>query len=82
MFLASGLTVTEALACNTPVITYNTGGSPESVKNNGYIIEKRNYKKVIDILKNIDVKVQYKDIFTKENMIKKYIELYKEMEEK
>lgn len=72
----------EALACNTPVITYNTGGSPESVKNNGYIIEKGNYKKVIDILKNIDVKVQYKDIFTKENMIKKYIELYKEMEEK
>lgn len=72
----------EALACNTPVITYNTGGSPESIENNGYIIEKGNYKEVINILDNLDIKVKYNDIFTKENMIKKYIELYKRMEEK
>lgn len=69
----------EALACNTPVITYNTGGSPESVENNGYIIEKGNYKKVINILENIDIKVEYNDIFTKETMIKSYVELYKRL---
>lgn len=72
----------EALSCGTPVITYNTGGSPESVENNGYVIEKGNYKKVINILDNIDIKVKYNDIFTKENMIKDYIELYKKINKK
>jgi putative colanic acid biosynthesis glycosyltransferase len=31
----------EALACGTPVITYNTGGSPEAIdENTGYVVEK------------------------------------------
>ena len=31
----------EAMACGTPVITYNTGGSPESIdKNTGVVVEK------------------------------------------
>ena len=72
----------EALACNTPVITYNTGGSPESIENNGYIIEKGNYKEVINILDNLDIKVKYNDIFTKETMIKSYVELYKRLDKK
>lgn len=33
----------EALACGTPVITYNTGGSPESInEDTGYVVEKGN----------------------------------------
>lgn len=33
----------EALACGTPVITYNTGGSPEAIDNaSGFVIEKGN----------------------------------------
>lgn len=34
----------EALACGTPVVTFDTGGSPESVdKNVGIVVEKGNY---------------------------------------
>lgn len=33
----------EALACGTPVITYNTGGSPEAIdEHTGYVVEKGN----------------------------------------
>ena len=35
----------EALACGTPVITYNTGGSPEAIDaNTGQVIEKGDIK--------------------------------------
>lgn len=37
----------EALACGTPVITYNTGGSPEAVdENTGFVAEKGNLDEV------------------------------------
>lgn len=37
----------EALACGTPVITYNTGGSPESVGiETGRVVEKSNIKEL------------------------------------
>ena len=33
----------EALACGTPVVTYNTGGSPEAIdKETGIVVEKGN----------------------------------------
>mgnify|MGYP003367141063 FL=1 len=72
----------EAMACKTPVITYNTGGSPESIENNGFVIEKGNYEEVINILEKINIKVKYNNVFTKENMIKNYIELYKKINKK
>lgn len=28
----------EAIACGTPVVTYNSGGSPETIGNNGMIV--------------------------------------------
>lgn len=35
----------EALACGTPVITFNTGGSPESITSDcGIVVEKGNYE--------------------------------------
>lgn len=44
----------EALACGIPIVTYNTGGSPESIdKETGIIVEKGNYlalKAAIDIV--------------------------------
>jgi len=44
----------EALACGTPVITYDTGGSPEAIDNNtGLVVEKGDilglYKAIINI---------------------------------
>ena len=44
----------EALACGTPIITYNTGGSPEVVdKLTGYVVQKGNVsdlKNAIEII--------------------------------
>ncbi len=44
----------EALACGTPIVTYKTGGSPESVdENTGIIVEKGNRKKMLDAILHI-----------------------------
>ena len=55
----------EALACGTPVITYNTGGSPEAIdKNTGIVVSKGDKKAlkkaIVDVVAN-------KEIFTCEN---------------
>ena len=37
----------ESLACGTPIVTYRTGGSPESVdENTGIVVEKGNYEEL------------------------------------
>jgi len=77
----------EALACGTPVITFNTGGSPESIKDNcGYVVEKGNVdglKKYINIVRQAG-KNSYsqqcirsvRDNFSKNDRIKEYLDLY------
>lgn len=81
----------EAIACNTPVITYDTGGSPEFIhylkKNKiNYIIEKAKVKDDILIVKKyIDNVVKNKDLFkvinrellSENTMVENYIKLYK-----
>lgn len=47
----------ESICCGTPVITYDTGGSPEMIEENvtGYVVEQGNWqelKKCIDEVKN------------------------------
>lgn len=43
----------EAIACGTPVLTYNTGGSPESVSpNTGWVVEKGDVDSVAQIVKS------------------------------
>ena len=78
----------EALACGTPVITYNTGGSPEIVDDKtGIVIEKRNIKEVAKIIereKN-DYSFKKEDCIDKAkeynlvNMCSSYQSLYKEL---
>lgn len=47
----------EAMACGTPVITYNTGGSPESVdKNTGIVVEKGDLQGLVNAIKIIKEK--------------------------
>lgn len=42
----------EAIACNTPVITYDTGGSPESVSvEHGFVVNKGEMGAVVEIVK-------------------------------
>ena len=41
----------EALACGTPVITYNTGGSPEAISDEtGWVVEKGNVNGIAEIV--------------------------------
>jgi len=80
----------EALACGTPVITFNTGGSPEAVDANcGYVAERGSIfeiKKYIDIAKSHGkdyysekcVK-RVKDNFDKNDRFDEYIELYRRL---
>lgn len=80
----------ESLACGTPVITYNTGGSPEAIeKGTGYVIEKGDVKSglenIIEITKN--GKAYYTDMcrnsvlkrFNKDERYNEYFDLYCKM---
>ncbi len=63
----------EALACGTPVITYNTGGSPEClIYNHGMVVT------YDELLKNITqiANIKKKNIRIDNNMFKEYLEIY------
>lgn len=70
----------EAQACGTPVITYDTGGSSEAVCNKKNVVKKNDIESVVKCI-NFEKKyleVSLSNIFTKENMIKMYEDLYYE----
>ncbi len=80
----------EALACGTPVITYNTGGSPEAVdEDTGFVVEQGDLKGVVQSLEQISKKGR--ESFTepcrnravkhynKEDRFRDYVELYSKM---
>ena len=81
----------EAIACGTPVVTYRTGGSPESIYDGcGEIVDKGDliafFKAVERILQRgkgsqrcLEVAVEH---FDKNKCFQKYIELYREIGEK
>lgn len=78
----------EALACGTPVITYNTGGSPEIIdEKTGIVVEKYNYvqmaKTISDLKNNYNFKVEdcleRSKLFDKKNMLNNYKELFEEI---
>lgn len=67
----------EAIACGTPVITYATGGSPESAEMYGKSVPKRDFPQLVSTIEKTgiiqpgEVDIDYK------NTVKKYVELYK-----
>ncbi len=67
----------EAQACGLPVITYNTGGSPETIIDKENIVEKYDLDKVIELLNTKSF--EKKDFIVKNNMFEEYINLYKEV---
>lgn len=79
----------EALACGTPVVTYNTGGSAEIIDEScGCVVEVGNYnelkKTIIYVISNApyttDNCVKRAQKYNKNNKIKEYIQLYDKME--
>lgn len=75
----------EAIACGTPVITFDTGGSSECIDDKNGIVTKKNditelYKSIHKIEKNSLEKyrnIQLYDLFNKEIMFNSYIQIYR-----
>lgn len=81
----------EALACGTPVITYQTGGSPESLTEKcGRVVPYKNYealKNTISEMKNAkpamsNACAERAKLYERNNAYQKYVMLYKTVEEK
>lgn len=71
--------ILESIACDTPVLTYDTGGSVEAMHNFGFVVPKKNYKKIIELVKKVDkeeFQINKKKI-DKKTMYNEYIKLYK-----
>lgn len=71
----------EARACGLPIITYNTGGSPESAGINSIVVEKGNLNECVNIIKNKKYSYIQEDcsLFDAKKCLSKYIDLYKEI---
>lgn len=76
----------EAMSCGTPVVTYNTGGSPEAItQETGIVVERGDLdaaaKSIIEMCKigkDISSKCRNRiiNVFDSISMLSKYIELY------
>lgn len=75
----------EALACGTPVITFNTGGSPESLTEKcGVVVEKGNFKKIKEAILSLDEKTEITSLacrtrameYDREVRFREYFRLY------
>ena len=80
-----GMTTVEALACGTPVITYNATAVPEPVnKNCGYVVACGDIEKVIELIKKNSV-FPASDVrnailrYDKKLIYKKILKIYKNM---
>ena len=67
----------EARACGTPIVTYNTGGSPESAGTESIIVEQGNLQGVISAVNKLTSKnkVDTSELDEKDSYVK-YLELY------
>lgn len=71
----------EAIACGTPVITYNTGGSPESVSaGHGFVVTKGDVAAVAELVKQLaEQPLVLKDLpvsFDKDNFANAMLKFY------
>lgn len=76
-----GMTNLEALACGTPVITYNSGGSPETITEKcGIAVNRGDIEAVADAVEKIDFSseecIKRAKSFNMEQKFQQYVELY------
>ncbi len=71
----------EAISCGTPVITYNTGGSPESVtEGNGFCVPQGDINALCEAIKKADGCKNFDaQAFDASSKYKEYVELYMEL---
>ncbi len=79
----------EAMACGTPVLTYNTGGSPESVDSStGWIVEKGDLETVKEIIlmrgniseiMRLSCRSRAEKLFDKDKCFIEYMRLYNDI---
>lgn len=77
----------EALACGTPVITYNTGGSGEMLdEKTGIVIEDNSVEAIMQAVKKLREKnlfseacIRRASLFSKDKMMEQYMELYRKI---
>lgn len=75
----------EALACGTPVITYNTGGSPEAIdERTGLVVDQGDINGIVDAIRQLrqhplsskDCRDRAERFFDKDKCFQEYIDLY------
>lgn len=80
----------EAIACGTPVITYDTGGSPEAVDNHtGFVVPQGNIDQVATLIQQIQhsgketfsaaCRARAEKLFRKEDCFSEYYKLYENL---
>ena len=82
-----GLVNVESLACGTPVITFNTGGSSEIINETcGLVCEENDYKSIIACINKLNMEYPKQNEcikrameFDYRNVYQKYVKLYKEI---
>lgn len=82
-----GMTNIEAMACGTPVITFSSGGSPETItEKTGFVVERDDYMSLYELLLSkkylvisSDACIERAGKFRKENMTNEYIKLYESL---
>lgn len=74
----------EAQACGTPVITFRTGGSPESIQY-GFITERKDSDSILDainLLNSSESKTIDRSVYSREHSALQYISLYTDIIQK
>lgn len=78
----------ESLACGTPVITYNTGGSPEAIdEKTGIVVEQGNIDAMATAIRQLkesplstkDCRIRAEEYFGKDKCFTQYIKLYESL---
>lgn len=66
----------EAISCGTPVITYDTGGSPESALLFGKVINEKKIKEIVSMLCSKNELKSNRNNISIEKMVDRYLHLY------